>query len=399
MPIPTQAANTFAVDPLIEEAVREAGVGDPSVLDTPGLYALDDALAACSESLNFIGRARARKMLLETLVKRLRLAHHLATEPSIRELPLHSPIVLVAPFRTGTTLLHRLLALDPAHRTPRLWEALQAPPAEPAYRGDPRYFELDYRVEIARRYMQTRARMSGGIDSIHPSGADLPEECFGLLETSLLSHSFMFYAPVTDYLAWLNERSDDDWIESYALYADQLRLLQWWYPGERWVLKTPFHMWAVDALRANLPDAVVVQQHRSPESCVASFCSLTAVVYKPLLSEIDLQAIGRMSMDYLRAALARNVAARQRLGPARFVDIDYADLMADPIACVRRVYETAGLEFAAPVEVRMRDWLASQSKSREGSRHEYAIADYGIDRDEVEEAFRGYSSYNTGAGG
>lgn len=383
----------FTPAELIGAAVAAAGVGgDGAILDTPALHALCTALAAGEADFNFIGRARARKLLVETLVKRLRVAYHMEHSPEIGALALASPIVLAAPFRSGTTLLHRLIALDPAHRAPRLWETLQAPPLEPAYRGDPRYFELDYRVEVARRYMETRARMSGDIAAMHPSGADLPEECFGLLETSLMSHSFMFYGPVPAYLEWLREAGDDDWRSAYALYADQLRLLQWWAPGERWVLKTPFHIWAVDALRSALPDALIVQQHRSPATVVASFCSLTAAAYRPIVNTLDLHAIGRTALNYLREALARDMAARRRLGPERIIDIGFQELMADPMACVERIYAAVDARLGGEAERRMREWLAEQRRSHRPDGHRYDLADYGLDRDEVEEAFAEYDA-------
>lgn len=385
----------FAPGTLIEAAVREAGVGDGQVLDTPGLAALAGGLEAASGQLHFIGRRRAQKMLVETLVKRLRIEHHLTRNPEIRDIRIVSPIFLVAPFRTGTTLLHRLLAQDPAHRTVRLWEALQAPPAEPKLRGDPRYFELDERVAVARKYLETRERMSPLMAAIHPTSADAPEECFGLLETTMLSHSFMFYAPVLDYLEWLDARSDEDWREAYALYADQIRLLHWWWPGERWVLKTPFHMWAVDALCATFPDALIVQQHRAPASCVASFCSLVAEAYAPIVGRVDRAQIGRMAMRYLRDALARNAAARARLPAERFIDIDYRDLVADPVGCARRVYDAAGVEWTLVAENAMRGWLERQASSRGAkSEHRYALADYGLDDDEVEAAFAPYAAWN-----
>ena len=384
----------FATGTLIEAAVQEAGVGDPSVIDTPGLAALGESLEQASGTLHFIGRRRAQKLLIETLVKRLRVAHHLEREPSIRDIRFTAPVFLIAPFRTGTTLLHRLLAQDPAHRTVRLWEALQAPPVEPLLRGTPEYFAQDYRVEIARRYLATRARYSPLMAEIHPTYVDAPEECFGLLETSMLSHSFMFYAPVLDYLEWLDRRTATDWREAYALYADQLRLLHWWSPAERWVLKTPFHMWAVDALCDTFPDALIVQQHRSPEACVASFCSLVAEAYAPIVSRVDRQAIGRMSMRYLHDALARNAAARARVPAERFIDIDYPELMADPIACARRVYAAIGAELSGPVEERMRTWLANQAKARSSGQHRYALADYGVDAGEVDAAFAPYAAFN-----
>ncbi len=386
----TAAADPFDVAALLEECGREAGVEDVASLDSPGLRALCASLGEASAQLHFIGRRRAQRLVLETLVKAARLRQYLAREPAVATQSLSRPIFLVAPFRTGTTFLHRLLAQDPDARAPRLWEALQAPPAEPALRGDPAYFEHDPRVAVARKYLEAREKMSPEIASIHPSGADVPEECFGLLETTFLSHSFVFWAPVESYLDWLDGRGHAEWVACYRQYADQLRLLQWWYPGERWVLKTPFHLWAMDAIAEVFPDAVFVQQYRDPVKCVASYCSLTVEAYRPIVTRVDREWIGRMALRYLRDALARNVAARRRLPPERFVDIDYPALMADPMACVERVYAAAGLPLEAPARAAMEAYLARERSAHPARRHAYSLADYGLDEAAVEAAFAPY---------
>lgn len=386
----------FSVAELIERARTLAGVNDSSILDIPGLRVLSHGLTCASDEMNFISSRRAQRLLNEALIKRLRLESYLEREPSIRDIQLKSPIFLVAPARTGTTFLHRLLAQDPAHRTLRLWEALQAPPAEPEYQGDPEYFKKDYRVAIARKYLETRARYTPDIASIHHTSVDEPEECFGLLETTMLSHSFIFYGPITEYIDWLDQRSDEEWLEAYSLYADQLRLLQWWAPGDRWVLKTPFHMWAIDALCTTFPDALIVQQHRTPAACMASYCSLMEVAYAPLAVNFSREQIGHVAFSYYRDALARNVAARKKLGHKQFIDIDYKDLVADPISCVQRIYKATGSELDETAEGIMRSWLEEQARSRKKiSKHEYSLADYGLDEDEVNEIFLEYSKFNT----
>ena len=221
----------------------------------------------------------------------------------------------------------------------------------------------------------------------------MPEECFGLLETSLRSHSFLFYAPVFNYIDWLDECTTADWVQAYELYADQLRLLQWWYPGKRWVLKTPFHLWAVDALCTVFPDALIVQQHRTPAACVASFCSLTQTAFKPIAPGIGPEHIGQITLRYLRDALARNAAARTALDAQRFVDIPYEDLVADPMGCARQVYQAAGIE-PDPQALRcMQDWLPVQATARGGKRHDYRLDAFGLTDAQVNEAFAPYSAF------
>ncbi|MEO0971548.1 MAG: sulfotransferase [Pseudomonadota bacterium] len=378
---------------LIESARRDTGIDDVACLDTPGLHALCAGLAASSDQLHFIGRRRAERMVLETLVKRLRLQEYERQYGDIAQQQIERPIFLVAPFRTGTTFFHRLLAEDPAVRTTRLWEALQAPPPEPELRGDPAYFEDDYRVAHARKYIEAREKFTPELATIHPSGVDVPEECFGLLETAAMSHSFLFYGPCEEYLDWLDQCTDEQWVDAYEVYARQLRLLQWWYPGERWVLKTPFHMWAVDAILTVFPDALIVQQHRDPIKCVASYCSLTAAAYGPIMSRVDRHQVGRVAIRYLRDALARNVAARRRLPAERFIDIDYQALMVDPLECVSRVYEAAGFALTDEAQDAMRAYLAQERESHPARRHAYSLADYGLGEADVAEAFDDYSGF------
>ncbi|MEM9056053.1 MAG: sulfotransferase [Pseudomonadota bacterium] len=383
----------FGKNELIADAHAASQVDVDYDLDSEALDALLDAMRAALDEMNLLGGRRAHRMMGDVLVKQLRLAHFLQNEPGVADTPIERPIFLVGPPRSGTTFLHRLLAQDPAHRTPRLWEVMQPPPPTPALRGDPAYFDNDYRVPIARKFLEARARFSPRMASIHSTDVNAPEECFGLLETTLHSHSFLFCAPVFDYIDWLDTRSDAAWLRVYAQYADQLRLLQWWHPGERWVLKSPFHMWAVDALCATFPDAVIVQQHRDPLACVASFCSLTETAFATITTGISRERIGRLSLRYLRDALRRNVDARNALPSDRFIDIPYTDLVKDPLAAVHRVYAAAGLEPSDTAQARIEGWLTEQAKSRDGTRHDYDLTDFGLSKDEILDAFAPYMAF------
>ncbi|MEO0971719.1 MAG: sulfotransferase [Pseudomonadota bacterium] len=387
----TQGTRPFDVTQLLAWAARDTDEADVGYLDTPALHALCDSLAATPQ-LHFLGRSRAQKLLLANLIKRVRLRQYLGRHPEIGDIELKRPVFLVAPPRTGTTFLHRLLAEDPAVRAPRLWETLQPPPAEPKHRGDDAYFEQDYRVAMARKAIGARKRFTPNLPTIHPSSPNLPEECYGLLETTLLSHSFMFYGPVTSYLDWLDQRTHEEWVDAYREYADQLRLLQWWYPGEFWVLKTPFHLWAVDAIFEVFPDAVVVQQYRDATRCVASYCSLSAEAYKPCMLNVDLLQVGQQALRYLGDAVARNVAARAKLPAERFIDIDFPDLMADPMACAERIYALTGRELSARARDAMTAYLAQQASSHKKDGHQYSLEDYGLEPDAVKAAFAAYNA-------
>ncbi|MEO0420811.1 MAG: sulfotransferase [Pseudomonadota bacterium] len=386
----------FDVPQLLRWAARDTGEEDVSFLENDALHALCTSLAETTQ-LHFIGRSRAQKLLLANLIKRVRLRQYRARHPEIGEIELKRPVFLIGPPRTGTTFLHRLLAEDPAVRAPRLWETLQPPPAQPEWREDPQYFEQDYRVEMSRKAIGARKRFTPGLSSIHSSAVDVPEECYGLLETSLLSHSFMFYGPVTGYLDWLDGRSHAEWVDAYRLYADQLRLLQWWYPGDFWVVKTPFHLWAMEAIFEVFPDALVVQQGRDPVSCVASYCSLSAEAYKPTMLKVDKEQVGRQALRYLGDAVNRNVVARRQLPAERFIDIDYPDLIADPMDTAQRIYAAMDRELTPAAREAMEAYLAKQRESHKKGGHRYSLSDYGLEESVVRDAFADYNAMVRGA--
>ncbi|MEM9383758.1 MAG: sulfotransferase [Pseudomonadota bacterium] len=381
----------FDVPQLLRWAARDTSEEDVSYLESDALHALCTSLAE-TKQLHFIGRSRAQKLLLANLIKRVRLRQYLARYPEIGGIELARPVFLIGPPRTGTTFLHRLLAQDSSVRAPRLWETLQPPPATPKWREDSQYFEQDYRVEMSRKAISARKRFTPGLSSIHSSAVDVPEECYGLLETSLMSHSFMFYGPIASYLDWLDGRSHEQWVDAYRLYADQLRLLQWWYPGKFWVLKTPFHLWAMEAILEVFPDALVVQQCRDPVSCVASYCSLSAEAYKPTMLKVDNEQVGRQALRYLGDAVNRNVAARHQLPAADFVDIDYPELIADPMRAAERVYAAMDRELTAAAREAMSAYLSKQRQSHKQGGHQYSLADYGLEASAVEAAFADYTA-------
>jgi hypothetical protein len=358
------------------------------------LGVLCDALEAARAGQTLLGKIHAQGIILDALSKQIRLADYLQRFPEIRAVALPDPILIVAPFRTGTTFLHRLLAQDPDNRTPRLWEVAYAPPVDAALRGDARYFGSDPRIARAEAALRGLSRGIPGLGALHPMGVDLAEECLGLLETSFMSHSFMFYADVPSYLDWLDGRSAAEWRRAYEAYLRQLQVLHWMAPGRHWVLKSPVHLWNLDILFDCFPGAHVVQLHRDPVAVVGSFCSLLAAYRGAFSSSADPGVIGRQATDYLRKALARGVAARRSLDPSRFIDISFDDLTADPLQAVRAIYARIGAELTDDSTARMRGWLARPAPARAARGPD--PASFGIDVAAVRADFAGYAAFAAG---
>ncbi|HXZ84893.1 MAG TPA: sulfotransferase, partial [Myxococcota bacterium] len=181
---------------------------------------------------------------------------------------------------------------------------------------------------------------------------------------------------------------------AYQFHRRFLQHLAWRAPAERWVLKAPSHLHALDTLFATYPDALVVQTHRDPVTVLASVASLTAVLRAGFADRVDRAEIGRDVFQHWLWGIESAMRIRQegRVPPERFLDVHYLDLVADPLGTVRRVYAHFGLPFTAEAARRSRGYFAEQLRGREGQ-HEYSLDAFGLDPDEIAAAFKGYRDH------
>jgi hypothetical protein len=366
-------------DALLAAARRRAkldDLGDPRLPDRLAL--LVDSIEREAD-LHPLGRWMARENLVGILANRLRMTDDLRRHPEIDAVPLAPPIVIVGLQRTGTTVLHRLLASDPARRFLPAWEAVNPAPFGPERDGP------DPRLRAAALAERVVRYLAPDFFAIHPIEALAPEEDCLLFNFDLRSTVFEATMRVPTYSRRLES---EDPLPAYRAYARVLRYLQRQRPGGPWVLKTPQHMESLDALLAVFPEATVVQTHRDPERVLASFCSMMAHSRGVFSDRVDPRDVGRHWFRKARRMVARAAETRARFSE-RFIDVRYADLLADPIGEVRRVCAFAGTSLSAEAEARMRAWLAANPQHKHG-RHRYRLEDFGLERAEVSAAFAEY---------
>jgi hypothetical protein len=368
----------LSVPALMEAARRETGLrdfGDPG-FEAP-LHRLLDALETEARP-SLTGRVGLRQQLVRNLANRLRIHEALTRHPDIREVPVERPIFILGFPRTGSTLLHRLLAHMPGARVPLFWELLRpAPPPEAARR------ETDPRIAQAEKAIRGLYFMAPHMPAIHAFGAREPEECLQLLENRFTCASYGFYCRVPAYLQWL---STQDMVPAYRDYRTQLQVLSYRTPGAPWILKWPGHLLNLDALFAVFPDACVVQTHRSLHAVAPSSCSYSATLMRLFSDDVSPAAIGRQWLADSALVLERSLAARARLGEGRFHDVRYADLTGDPLAAVRAVHERFGLPLSDQVEAAVR----GRTSEHRADAHRYSLAQFGLRRDEIDARFSDY---------
>jgi hypothetical protein len=261
------------------------------------------------------------------------------------------------------------------------WEGLNpAPfPRSPDRRGrDPRLRPAQT-AERALRYLAPE------LFAIHPVEATEPEEDIHLLDLTFVSPAIDAIARVPSYQAWFREV---DQLPAYRYMRRSIQLLLWQRPG-RWLGKTPHHLEHLDELLAVFPDAKIVLTHRDPSRTVASFCSMMAHSRALFCDDVDPDEIGAQFGAKAIRAVEKSLAARARFDPARFLDLLYQDVVADPLKQARRVYDFIGLDLAPETEAGMRRWLEAHTQTQHGV-HQYRLEDFGLSRAELDPHFQSY---------
>jgi Sulfotransferase family len=190
------------------------------------------------------------------------------------------------------------------------------------------------------------------------------------------------------YSAWLNA---SPLAEEYAYYARQLAVLT--RPedaGRRWVLKSPSHLGYLTTLRSVLPGAVVVHCHRDPCEAVASYASLVLAVREPNSDDVSPAEVGRHALRRSAVAMDRALAARDAAGGEGFVDVAYADLVADPLAAVRDLYRRIGAALDDRTTEAMGTWMAENPRHRHGT-HRYTLEQFGLTPADVLDRLAAYT--------
>ena len=268
--------------------------------DDPGLDVL--VADAATAGLTDLGRLAVRAQLLRRIVTAEALTDTLLSWPQLDAVDLPRPLVIVGLPRTGTTLLHSLLACDRAAVAPRFWQLQRpAPPPSSAFDSGMRYARSALTVLAARAMLPT-------LGDIHPLATSQPEEC------TFLFRDIAMYAvafPAFGYLRWLHGAGAT--AVDYSSYRRHLQVLLSAHSGRRPVLKSPFHLGHLDDLLGALPDAQIVHTHRAPTAALASWCSFAATIGRGTTTSVDLSTLGQHWLDFWAYAAERaRCRARRR---------------------------------------------------------------------------------------
>lgn len=367
------------VEDLHASATRLTGLTDFGPPDyVQGLQVLLDSYHA-EAALTPLGRKMKRAFLRGALVARALSEAAWAGNPSYKDVAIERPIFVTGLPRTGTTALHRLLTADPAHQGLELWltEVPQPRPPRETWADNPVF------AAIQAGYQQHHLEHPEFM-GVHYIDAQQVEECWQLLRQSLTSVSFECLAHIPSYSQWL---AGQDWTPAYERHKRNLQLIGLPDAAKRWVLKNPSHLFALNALLAVYPDALIVQTHRSPRTAIASVCSLNAHACEGWSTLYSGAEVGKAQLDLWTRGLSTFMADRERHDPAQFVDVYYEDFVADPMAVVEAIYERLGARLPEEARSAMTALHTESTSGAAKPSHRYSLEDFGLTPSLVDERF------------
>lgn len=373
----------FSVEALLQASSAATGLTDfgPDSF-RPGIAHLVETINELP--LTELGLLRTRNSLLGNLIARLGVWDHRKRHPKVADEQIQTPIFVLGLPRTGTTLLFGLLAQDPEHRVPLLWEtSMPCPPPETAT------YETDPRIDLVTQGLMAVDGLNPKVLAVHPIGTRLPQECIGIFSMEFMSYIYYCGLPIRAYNDWLDAQ---DPMPAYRWHKMFLQHLQSRHRKSRWALKAPSHMEFMAQLFATYPDARVINTHRSPVEAVASHSSLHWHLWEQSLGTYPKQAVGPQTADMLERWLHRFVDWRDahHEKDEQIVDIAFTDLVADPIGTVKAIYRKFRLTVSPAFESKMADFLAQNQQDKFGT-HRYTPEDFGLNRQSLVERYRFYT--------
>jgi hypothetical protein len=378
----------FTRERFVAEAVAATGLddfGEPSWQE--GLDRYLDALVATAR-LNEVGMTVAADGVANDLSNRLRIEQWRKDHPAVGRQAIARPVVVVGQPRTGTSVLHDLLACDPANRAPLSWEVERPVPAPrtETYWTDPRIAECQAGFDLVESIIP-------GFTAFHELGALLAQEDVRIFNSEFRSMIYPLQFEVPDYNRWLLHEAD--MAPAYRWHRRFLQHLQSEHAGEQWVLKSPVHMWHLEALLAEYPDAIVVQTHRDPLKVIASISALGASLRRMTTDHFDVRTLAQQYRDDIVLCLDRALAARRSgvVPPGQVVDVRFADFRKDPLATVAGVYDAIGRELTAEAESRMRAFLEAHPGDPDNALRRYSFGDTGLDEAELRTLVQEYQEH------
>lgn len=286
------------------------------------------------------------------------------------------PIFIIGHWRTGTTMLHELMSLDPRLRCPTTYECLS-----------PNHFLLS--EQVVRRFFRFMLPRKRPFDNVR-MGFDRPQEDEAALSlrgqpSPFLTVAFPSRPPMDSAYIDLEGLSPPRLAKWKSRLLRFLQLLLFKRPG-RLVLKSPQHAFRLRVLREMFPRAKFIHIVRDPYVVFPSTIHFWRTMYETYgFQRFDPNSLREYVFSTFEQMHDKLTATRALIDTANFYELRYEELANDPVEQMAALYkflEIGDFDVVRPAV----EQYAEQSKR-------YQTNDYPLDAPTRDEITRRWADY------
>ena len=365
-------------DFITKKAKRRTGLNDLG--DNTHTHGMDALMkAAQTAPITDFGKFTSTGFGIDGLSNRLMLIDYMKKHPEVANVKIERPVFIVGFPRTGTTLLQNLLHLSEDRRALEFWELTNPIPVS----NDPQ-------KDIAKRKRRTKTRLAVAdfvvpeMKFIHEVRYNSLEECWSLFVPQFMVQNWDMTNKFPDYGAFMAKQNLKPAYEEYKKF---LQVMVHRVPDKKLILKCPDHLWHLDALLDVFPDACIVWTHRDPSRSIPSYCSLASLNWRLLYGEFEPKELGPYIEDRFIQGIERGMAVRDRVGEAQFFDINFRNLLNEPVEAVNRI--TSHFNLTPVDDAKLEAYLKRDRPDNRG-KHTYSAEHYGVDVEAIKVRYKDY---------
>ncbi len=304
-----------------------------------------------------------------------------------------APVFIIGHARSGTTLMHRLMAADEGRYSFFLfWETMfpsllekkliRALGVVDGWLGHP----------LLKRLQAWDEKTFAPFRHIHEQGLWIPEEDQFVMRSAFVTQQWALDLPLMHevdifHVDDMDAKHRRRWMRHYRACVKRQLLL---HGGECTHLsKNPLMSGWVNALLEEFPDARFVVMMRDPVQCIPSNLKLVEQVYRAggWTAEqyaASMAAMTNISFDTFHVPKQ----ALQQHPDTPHVVVDYRRLTKEPKATTEQVYRALNL----PLTPQFSDYLAVQQDRERGhsAKFEYSLGEFNLARSRIEAELAGF---------